>query len=319
MSAARRALLAIALCVASGLAAAAYPDHPIKWIVDGAGGSPSDVLARTVGAKLAESLGQPVVVENRPGASGTIAYTQAARSPGDGYTLVSLVSTLPLNLVTRKNLPYAAADFIPLALFFSTPNVVLANADSPLAAPKWLVEAGRARKDGLTFATAGINTSAHITGEILGKRTGVGMVHVPMTGSGPAINELLGKRVDLVIVNVFAAAPHLASGKVKALAVSSKARSGILPDVPTFEEAGWGPLDVLAWFGVGAPASMTQDIQRRLHAEILRILDLPETRAQIASLGGERHALDADALRAFYAREFGNWQAIVKESGIPVE
>lgn len=312
------ALFALLLTAPPQAQPAVYPDKPVKWVVDGAGGSPSDVLARRVGRSLSEAWRQPIVVDNKPGASGTIAYGLGARSPADGYTLVSLVNTLPINVLTKRALPYSNKDFAPVALFFTSPNVVVVPVNSTLDAKRYL-DAARQKRQDITFATSGIGTSAHMTGEIIGKRSGVQVLHVPMTGSGPAMNEVMAGRVDFAVVNLFAASPQIRAGKLRALLVTSSRRNDHIPDVPTAEEAGVGRLDVASWFGVGVPAGVPEDLQRRLHGDIDKILASEDFRAFVVSMGGDPLRRSFREVREFYEADMANWRQLIQESGIPVE
>ncbi len=295
-------------------AAAAFPDRPIRWIVESPPGSNSDTVARIIGPGLTQSWGQPVVVDNRPGANGSIAYTTAARAAADGHTLVSIVNTLPLNLITRRDLSYRAEDFAPLAIFFTAPNAVLVPASSTAAnLTEWLAQA-RTLPQGVSYGVPGTNSSPHITGEILRRRGRYQAVHIPVQGAAQVLQELLGGRIDMAIVNVPAATALTQSGRLRMLAVTGSVRHPNFAEVPTMVEAGIGPLVVQAWFGVATQRAVPRDKQLLLHNEISRLLQGPELAGRFRNMGVQAQSLSLDEAQLFYDAEIGTWRQLVDES-----
>lgn len=316
MSLGRRALPLCLLPLAQALraSAATFPERPVRWIVESPPGSNSDILARSLGAGLAQGWGQPVVVDNRPGANGSIAYSMAARAAADGHTLISIVNTLPLNIVTRGDLTYRGEDFAPLAVFFTAPNAVLVPASSGARTlAEWIAQA-RGLRQGVSYGVPGTNSSPHVTGEILMRRGQYQGVHIPYPGSAQVLQELLAGRIDMGIVNVPAATALVQNGSLRMLAMTGSDRHPGFEDVPTMAQAGVGPLVVQAWFGVAMQRTVPEATQLALHAEITRLLRTPEMTGRLRGMGAQVQARSLAEVQAFYTGEIGVWRQLVAES-----
>jgi len=271
--------LALALTAAS-THAQAWPSKPIRYIVPFAPGGTTDILARTVGDKLAIALGQPVVIENKPGAGGGVGAEITAKSAPDGYTIMGgTISTHAINASLYKSLPYdPVRDFAPIVLVARVPNMLVVHPDVPAKNVAELVALLRANPGKYTFASAGNGTSQHLSGELFKSMAGAEMQHVPYKGSPPALQDVMGGQVSMTFDNITTAWPLAKGGKLRALAVTTAKRSAIAPDVPTLAEAGLPGFEVGSWQGVFAPAGTPPDIVKRLNAEIVKILNTPDVR-----------------------------------------
>ncbi|MES2185662.1 MAG: tripartite tricarboxylate transporter substrate binding protein [Pseudomonadota bacterium] len=296
-----------------------FPSRPIRWIVDYPAGGISDILARQVGQKLSESWGVPVVVDNKPGANGIIAYEAVAKAPPDGYTIGLASTPLALNPALRKDLPFdTRKDIAPLALMAVTPNVLVANSLIQVKTLQDLLALAKSRPRGLDYASVGIGSSPHLSSEMLKKAAGIQATHVPYNGSGPALLDLIAGRTDFMFVNLPSALPNIRSGKVVLLGVADDKRSPVLPDAPTMIEGGLPDFISIGWYGAVAPAGMPADIVQRYNAEINRILRLPEVREKILSLGAEPGALSVAGYQAFFDKDMQRWARAVKDTGATV-
>lgn len=309
----------LAAIVALGAQAQAFPARPIHFIVDYPAGGISDILARQVGQKLAASWGVPVVVENKAGANGIIAYQAIARAAPDGYTIGLASTPLALNPSLRKDLPFdTRKDIAPLALIAQTPNVLIANTLIGVRSLKDLSALAKVRPAGLDYASVGLGSSPHLSAEMLKKAVGIKAAHVPYNGSGPALVDLIAGRTDFMFVNLPAALPHIRSGKVAVLGVADERRSAVLPDTPTMVEAGVPEFISIGWYGAVAPAGMSPELVRRYNAEINRILKLPDVREKIEALGAEPGVMDVPQYTDFIEKDIQRWAKAVKETGVTV-
>src|SRR5258706_1187098 len=283
------------LCVLCGntnfAIAEGYPSKTIRIMVPSPPGGFNDTLARTLGQKLTEKWGQPVIVDNRPGGGTTIGTNLAAKSPPDGHTLLIVSFAFGVNPALFASLPYdTAGDFSPIVLAATTPNLLVVNPGLPVKSVKELVAFARSKPGKLNYASAGNGSSNHLSMELFKNLTGVDAVHIPYKGSAPAVTDLIGGQVDLMFDNVPNVIQQVKATKLRVLAVSSKQRSAFLPDVPTVSESGVPGFDVSVWFGVVAPAGTSAPVVAKLNAEINRILGLPDVaqlfRAQGVDPGG---------------------------------
>ena len=310
--------VAIAFGVASACAQAqpSFPTKPIRFIVDFPAGGTSDLLARTIGQKLQESWGQPVVIENRVGANGTIANDILAKAIPDGYTIGVISASLAANLNLYPSLPFnTLTDIVPITLIASTPNVLVVSANSGIKSVKDLVTAAKQRPGKLNYASGGIGGSAHLAAEMFKRAADVDIIHVPYNGMNPALGDLLGGRIDLMFAVLPVALPHIRSGKLTILAVADRARSPVVPEVPTMIESGVPGFVSLAWYGIAVPAGVPRDVMDRYSKEIGRILQLPDVRERIASLGAEPRPLSPAETSAFIQDEITRYARVIKESG----
>lgn len=294
------------------LAADTYPDKPVRWIVPFPAGGSTDIFARVLGETLQKDLGQPLVIENRGGAGGSIGVAQAANADADGYTITSAtISTHAINASLYADLQYdPVKDFAPVILLGYVPNVLIVGADSPYRSVKDLVAAGKDKS--LTMASAGNGTSQHLTGELFAKEAGIKMSHVPYRGSPQALQDLMGGRVDFMFDQTFGL---MGSGKVRPLAVSADARADILPDVPTLQEAGIDKFNVLSWHAVYAPVGTPPEAVARLNQAFERALQDPAVKAKLGEQGLQVVGGSPDDLATLTRTEIDRWAKVVKDSG----
>jgi tripartite-type tricarboxylate transporter receptor subunit TctC len=310
-------VLALCWSAASAQDAKGFPDKSIRWIVDAAAGGSSDVYARLIGKRLQDDWGQPVVVENRPGATGAIAFAAGARAAPDGYTLVSAANTLTLGLAYKTNLTYTLKDFTGVSLFFTAPNALVVPIASPVKTFGELAAFGKSR-GGLNYGTPGIGSASHLSAELLGRRLGFPVVHLPFGGGTPVVNELLAGRLDFAFVNIPNAAPHIRDGKLRILAVSSAGRLAQFPDAPTLNEFLPGFV-VNTWFGVVTRAGTPDPIVNKLNAEINRALQTPEFRQRIVEAGAEPRTLTVAEFNAFLEQDLAGWAQLLKEAKVDLK
>jgi len=311
------ALLLVACFAAGAALAQAYPSKPLRMVVPFPPGGSADILGRSVGQKLGERLGQPVVIDNRPGAGASIGAKAVAEAPADGYTLLlGTVSSHAMSPATNTVGYDPVKDFTPIAQIASIPFVVLVHPGVPVKNIAELVALAKSKPGQLTYASAGSGTSNHLAGELLGMAAGIKMLHVPYKGSAPALNDLLGGQVNAMFDLQLTAMPQIKSGKVRALAMTGAKRSALLPELPTVREAGVPGYEVTAWFGFFGPAGVPKPIVDRLNAELNAIMKLPDIRAKFAELGVETESGSAEEFAGFVRGEAGKWAAVIKAAGI---
>jgi tripartite-type tricarboxylate transporter receptor subunit TctC len=315
----KRFLLAAALAAAAMPASAqTWPTRPLRLIVPYAAGGPIDISARLLAVKLQDALGQPVVPENRPGAGGNIGVDLVAKSAPDGHTLVmSAIATLAINPSLYPSLPYdPLKDLRHVTLLVQVPNVLIVANDLPARTVKELVALAKERPGRLDFGSGSTGSTGHLAGEMFKLMTGTFMVHIPYKGSAPALADMMAGRVHLMFDNLASALPSIKGGKVRALAVTTRARSGFLPELPTLDESGLKGFDMTTWWGVSVAARTPQPIVDRLSAEILKAMDAPDMRERLRGMGSEPPAARSpDQFAAFVAAELKTYTALVKRSG----
>jgi len=322
----RRKLLSLAAALACGAAlplhaqTAAWPSKPIRLVVGYAAGGATDVIARIVGAKLSEQLGQSVVIENRAGANSNIGAEAVARSPADGYTLYVFTIANTINASLYDKLSYdPLKDFEPIGLIAKIPNILVVNEKLPVKSVADYVQFAKQSPNGVTFASSGSGSSIHLSGEMFKMTAQLNMLHVPYRGSAPAINDLLGGRVQSMFDNTPSALPHVRGGKLRAIAITSAQRSDLLPDVPTLAESGFPGFDVQSWFGLSAPAGTPRAVVDRLNAELGKVLSSPDVRERLVNLAATPSHGTPEQFRSFAAAEVKRWQDVVKLSGARAE
>ncbi|MEM5430966.1 tripartite tricarboxylate transporter substrate binding protein [Cupriavidus oxalaticus] len=325
----RRRLLAAGVALAAtfaGFAGAAhaqggYPTKPITLIVPFSAGGTTDILARIVGLQLGKALGQPVVIDNRPGAGGNIGASLAAKAPGDGYTLfMGTIGTHAINQSLYSKLPYdPIKDFAPITRVAMVPNLVVVNPKVPVNNVKELVAYVKANPDKLSYGSSGSGSSMHLSGELFNSMTGLHIQHIPYKGSAPAVNDLLGNQIGLMFDNMPSSYPHVKAGKLRAIAVTSAKRSPALPNVPTVAESGVPGYEATSWFALYATGGTPQPIVDRLNAEVVKILAMPEVKKQMADQGAEPNPEKPAQLAAFMKAETAKWAKVVKASGATVD
>ena len=313
----RTSMLLALLLAATGTAAQEFPVHPLKIVQGFAAGGNADTAARVLGNEMSKSLGQPIVVETRPGAASTIAADLVAKAAPDGYTLLLVTGGHPVAGALYKSLPYNTVDsfqMISTATFF--PFLVIVRGDSPAQNLRALLDAARAKPDTVTFGSAGIGATQHLTGELLGKMAKVKLVHVPYKGDTAAIAALLGNEIRFIIAPATAALGQLRAGRLRALAATGPTRWEGLPDVPTVAESGVADFDVRSWMGLATTHGAPRAIVNRLNAVMLRALQVPEVRAKFAEMGGEVRGSTPEEMRARVERELQNWTRVIHDAGI---
>jgi tripartite-type tricarboxylate transporter receptor subunit TctC len=314
----RARLLALALLAPSALCAQTFPSGNVRLLVGYAPGGTGDIVARIIAEKLQASLGQAVVVENRAGASGSLAAQAVAAAAPDGHTL--LVGQ-PAEVAINQHfggLGYdPEKDLLAVTIATVVPLALVAPGTTPHADLRATLGAASAR--GLSFASAGTGTPGHFAGELLKLKTRTAMTHIPYRGAGPALNDLLGGHVDMFFSGFPAAWPHVQTGKLKLLAVSTAKRTGAAPEAPTVAEAAGVDFDVSLWQGVFAPSRTPKEVVARLNAEIVKVLNQPDVREKLMAAGADVAAMGADESAAFVRAEIGKYQLIVKEAGIKAQ
>ena len=315
------ASLTIVLCGLNQLAAAAYPDKPIRLIVTFPAGGVTDILGRTIGQKLTERLGQPVIVENRGGMGGSIGTQVVARAAPDGYTLVlSNAGSFTLNTVLYKDLGYnPLKDFDPVISVASVTNILVVPASSPYHTLSELISAARAKPGSLNYAGTGIGASPYLCAELLKQMAKVDITEVTYKGAAPALIDVLSGQVNMIFEAGATAMPHIKSGKLRALGASSLKRVGALPDVPTIAEQGYPGFDVAAWFGIWAPVGTPPRVLQKLNAEIDAILKLPDVVERLTGMGVEMMGGSREAFAAYHRSEFDKWTTFLKNTGIKAQ
>ena len=318
----RRQLIAIALTLLACQAAAqSFPSKPLRLIVPYPPGGTTDIVARPVARRLQESLGQPVLIENKPGAGGNIGMDFVAKSAPDGHTLaVSAVSTLAIGASLYAKLPYdTLRDLAPITRLAAVPNVLVAHPSVPANSVRELIALAKSRPGELRFGSAGSGTTVHMAGELFRSMAGVDLQHVPYKGAAPAMIDLLGGRVQLMFDFLSSSLAQVKAQKLKALAVTGPRRSALLPDVPTVAEAGLPGYEVYGAFGVLAPAGTPGAVIARLNAEIVAALGTPEMQEALAAQGAERIGDTPEEFAASLKAEIQKWAAVVKASGARVD
>jgi tripartite-type tricarboxylate transporter receptor subunit TctC len=317
----KRLLALVLLAVATLAFAQAYPTKPVKMIIPYPPGGGNDTLGRLFAAKLSDRLGQPVVVENRPGAGTMIGTEAAARSPADGYTiLLSSIATHALSPNLYAKVPYdPVKDFAPVTLLGIAPTVLVVRNDLPAKDLAEFVAAARTKPGGFTYASGGNGTPPHINGEVFKAVAGVDLLHVPFKGGGPALVDLIAGRVDVMLDTAASAMPHVRSGKLRALAISGPKRSAEYPDLPTFAEAGLPQYDTNAWYSVHAPAGTPPEVVRRLNAELVASLKEPDVQARFKQLSTDPVGNTPEEFAAFVRAELDKYARVIKGAGIKLD
>jgi len=311
--------LALSLAGACAAARADYPDRPVKIIVPFSAGGFTDTLARIVGQKLGEMWKQPVIVENRTGAGGNIGAEVAAKSAPDGYTLFLATNTTHgINPTLYRNLPYdAIRDFSPVVLMVTTPNLLIVNNAVPVTSVKELVASAKANPKKFNYASTGIGSSVHLQAEQFKAATGIQMAHIPYKGSSQAFTDLLGGSVQLMFDNFLFELPHVTSGKVRAIAITSQKRSPQLPDVPTLTELGIPGFEYGPWFGLVAPARTPAAVIAKINADVNAVLQMKDVQEKLR--GAEILGGTPQQFTTFIAEEVSKWGKVIRALGLKVD
>ena len=316
----RLALAIVLAWVLTGVQAQDYPSRPVRLIVPFAAGGPADVYARFIGQRLQESMGQPFVVDNRPGAGSIIGTDAVAKAEPDGYTLLLMSNTHTVNESLMPNKPFQLMrDFTPVAPINSSDLVLVTRASLPVQSLRDLIAMAKAKPGGLSYASSGPGTPYHMAGELFKAMAGVSIVHIPYKGSSGARTDVLGGQVDVMFDAITTMAEHVRAGKVKALGTTGSTRSAVMPDVPTISEAGVPGYEATIWLGLLARKGTPPSIVQRLNAEVSRIVGQPEVRKAWEAQGAVPMVMSVDTFGRYLQDDIAKWARIVKISGAKVE
>jgi len=318
----QRILFAMVAVLAAGLVSAqSYPNRQVRIVVPFPPGGTSDILARTIGARLAGPLGQPVVVENRPGAGGNNGAEMIAKAAPDGYTIGSgTVSSHAINATLYSKLPYdPAKDYAPNTMLATLPNMLIVHPSLGVNNVAELIALLKANPNKYSFGSAGNGTSQHMSGEMFKTMTGTSMQHIPYKGSGPMIPDLLAGTISMSFENITTAYPPVKQGRLKALAVTTQKRSFVAPDVPTMQEAGLAGYDITSWQALFAPAGVPKEIIARLHAETAKALKAPDVAKRLEDLGLDAGGMSPEELGALVRSDIPRLGKVVRDSGARID
>jgi len=314
-----------ALFVASAAAqvppAVSYPTHPVRLLLHFPPGGATDIVARIISPPLAERLGKPVLVENRPGAAGILASELTAKAPPDGHTLyMATASSLAHNPILFAKLPYdPAKDFAPITLLVTSPFIVAVHPSNPVNSVRELIATVKAQPGQWAFATGGNASGMHLAAELFRIMAGLQMTHVPYKGNGPALQDLAAGQVPIAFTDLGSTSGFLKSGRIKILAVASNKRSANAPDIPTAAESGLPGWEALGWFGLVATGGTPEDVVNRLNTEVVAILRQPDIRERILATGNEPEPMTIAEFRSFIKSEYVRWEKVIRTAGIKVE
>ena len=310
-------LLAAAAIATASPAAENFPTKPLRFVIGLAPGGATDIMARALAQKLTESLAQPVIVDNRSGAAGSIAAALVAKSPADGYTLLFVSSSFAINPGLYRDLPFdPVRDLAPISLIAAAPFLLVVNPALPAGTVKELIALAKARPGSLNYSSGGNGSSGHLAGELFKSLAGVTLTHVPYKGAGPATVDVIAGQIQMTFASVVSALPHVKAGRLRALGVTSEKRSGALPQLPTISEAGVKGYHVETWYGALAPAGTPAAIVGKLNTEIARAVKRPDMQERMASEGAEPIGGTPAQFATFLESEIKKWGAIIRESGV---
>ena len=316
----RSLLLACSAVAVTLPAAAAWPDKPIRLVVPFSAGGTVDVVARTVGVQLGKQLGTPVVVENVPGAGGTIATQKVASAPADGYTILFTTPNHTINPALIAKLPYdSAKDLAPVSLVAQIPELLIAHSAQPFGDLAGFVQYAKAHPDRLTYASAGNGTLPHVTMELLLQRLGVRVTHVPYKGAAPALNDVLAGQVAVKMDTIATASQHIKAGRIKPLAIAGPQRSKLMPDVPTIAESGVPGYEGILWMGILAPAGTPADRIAALHKAVVAVSRQPDYQKELQAQGVDVVGSDPASFGRQIQVELKQWADVVKAAGIKAD
>ena len=304
------------ICLVQNTNAQTYPTRPVKLVVGFTPGGGVDIAARTLAPRLSELIGQPVIVDNKPGAGTNIANEFVARSAADGSTLLVTTSALAINMSLYKSLPFdALRDFAPVSIFSESPNVLVVNAKLPAASLKEFLAIARASPGKLNYSSAGSGTTQHLSAELFKLKTGISITHIPYKGTAPSLTSLIAGETDLTFANIPAILQHVKSGRLRPLASTGTRRAGLMPEVPTMREAGVDGVEVTVWYGVLAPAATPRDLVAALSAAVARAAHDPAMRKRLAEQGAEPVGSTAEEFAKILRGEIAKWAEVVQVSG----
>ena len=315
-----RAAFLLALLLSINAFAQDWPTKPLRLILPFPPGGGTDILGRLIAERLSAGLGQAVIAENRGGAGGNVGAEAAARSAPDGYTIVLVAPSLAISPSLYSKINYdPVKDFAPISLVATVPNVMVTHPVLPAQNLVDFIQYAKAKPGALNFGSGGAGTSNHLAGELFNIVTGIKLVHVPYKGVNLAMQDVLAGNVHLVFIGIPAAAPHVKSGKLRALAVVAPRRSPALPDVPTVSEAGLHNFDVTTWYGILAPAGTPKNIINRLNGELVKMMNSPEMKEKLAATGTEPLTSTPEEFADYIKREMAKWADVIKRAGVKAD
>jgi len=316
----RAALILLCGSVALATHAQTYPTKPVRLVSPYPPGSSADFTSRLYGPKLSEALGQQFIVDNRPGAAGNIGAEVVARAVSDGYTLLVAPAALTTSVSLYKTLSFdIVQDFEPISMLTTSANLLAVRATLPVKSVKELVALAKSQPGKLTYASTGTGGSGHLTMELFRLQAGIDMVHVPYKGSSTAVPDMIGGQVDMMFSSSIALLPHMKSGRIRALGITSPQRSALLPDLPTIAESGLPGFEAVGWSAMLAPAKTPRSIVMLLNATILKIAQMPEIVDRLSAQGAAPLTSTPEQTRSIIQREVAKWQKVVKAAGIKAE
>ncbi len=312
--------IALTAMSATPVKAQSFPDHAVRLVVPFPAGGTTDILARLLANELSKTWGQPVVVDNKPGASGTLFSEQLVRSPADGYTLMLTATHHVINPALYKNLRYdTRKDFTALAEVASVPNVLVVNPAFPATHVRQLIQYAKANPGKVSFGSSGTGGANHLSGELFKSMAGIDMVHIPYKGAAPALNDVIGGQIPVMFDSVPGVLQHIKAGKLRALGVTSRTRSPALPNVPTIDEAGVKGFEATSWFGLYAPANMPPALTAKISGDVLAALRTPALKEPFALQGAEPGTKSQPEFAKFVNAELDKWGKLVRDANITIE
>ena len=316
----QKILLVLSFLIIGNVYGQSYPTSQVKIVVPFPPGGTTDILARVLANELSKKWGQAVVVENKPGASGTIFSEQLARLPADGYTLMVTATHHVINPSLYKNLKYnTRTDFTPISLVAGVPNVLVVNPVFPAKNVQELIAYAKANPGKVMFGSAGTGGANHLSGELFKAMANVDMVHVPYKGAAPALNDLLGNQISVMFDSIPGVLGHIKSGKLRALGVTSLTRSSALPNIPTISESGLKGFEALAWFGMYAPPQMAPDLLNKISNDVLTVLQSPQVKNQFAEQGADAGNMTQAEYAKYVDAEISKWAKVISDANIKAE
>ncbi|HWP86998.1 MAG TPA: tripartite tricarboxylate transporter substrate binding protein [Burkholderiales bacterium] len=317
----RLAFSVLGMIIAAVAGAQNYPVKPIRLVSPYPPGGANDILARIVGQKLGESLGQQIVIENRGGATGNIGAEYVAKAAPDGYTiLMGQASNLTINVSLMSKMPYdPVKDLAPVTLVATTPNLLVVHPSLPVRTVKDLVALAKAKPGSVNYASSGSGSAGHLAGELFKRVAHIDMVHIPYKGAAPALTDVVAGQAQIYFTSPVSATPFVKGGRLRMVAVTSLKRSPSLPDIPTVAESGYPDFDVVSWWGILTPAGVPKDIITKLHTEIVKVLTLPEIKAKFADQGADVANDTPEHFAAYIKSEIAKWAKLIKELGVKSE
>ncbi|NYT80016.1 tripartite tricarboxylate transporter substrate binding protein [Alcaligenaceae bacterium] len=298
-----------------------YPERTISWIVPFPPGGAMDAIARVLSDSMSQDLGQSIVVENKPGAGGNIGATQVARAKPDGYTIMIAANGMAVNPFLYSNLKYdPIKDFEPISLLAAVPNILVTQASrTDVNSLEDVIRQAKEKPGDFTYASAGVGTSIHLAGALFTYTGKLDMLHIPYKGSGPAVSDLMGGQVDYMFDSITSAKPYIETGKLKALAITTKTRSSVLPDLPTVAESGMEGYELTPWFATFAPAGTPPEIIAKLNQSMLKAMETDRVKQIFATIGAEKIGSTPEELRSYMADETAKWKKVIAETGISID